>query len=196
MLNTKVDEILYRDGKVVGIKNGEEEAKAPLIICDPSYVLSTVSGKVRETGKVIRAICILDHPIPNTNDATSIQIILPQKQLNRNCDVYISMVSSAHAVCSKGLYIAMVSTTVETPNPEQEIVPALDLLGSIIEMFVQVQSLYEPCDDGTNDNLFVTRSYDASSHFETATDEILEIYTRITGETLDMNIEPSEDEEY
>jgi hypothetical protein len=29
-----------------------------------------------------------------------------------------------------------------------------------------------------------------------ATDEILEIYTRITGEKLDMNIEPSEDEEY
>jgi Rab GDP dissociation inhibitor len=42
----------------------------------------------------------------------------------------------------------------------------------------------------------VTKSYDATSHFETATDEILEIYTRITGETLDMNIEPSEDEEY
>jgi Rab GDP dissociation inhibitor len=25
----------------------------------------------------------MDHPIPNTNDATSIQIILPQKQLGR-----------------------------------------------------------------------------------------------------------------
>jgi len=46
------------------------------------------------------------------------------------------MVSSAHAVCAKGLYIAMVSTTVETANPEQEIVPALDLLGPVIEMFI------------------------------------------------------------
>jgi Rab GDP dissociation inhibitor len=44
--------------------------------------------------------------------------------------------------------------------------------------------------------LFVTRSYDATSHFETATDEILDIYTRITGEKLDMNIEPTDDEEY
>jgi len=77
MLNTKVDDILFKDGKVCGIKNGEEEAKAPLIICDPSYVNGCVSGKVREVGKVIRAICIMDHPIPNTNDATSIQIILP-----------------------------------------------------------------------------------------------------------------------
>lgn len=77
MLNTKVDEILVKDGKVVGIKSGEEEAKAPMVICDPSYVQNM--KKVKATGKLIRAICILDHPIPNTNDATSCQIILPQK---------------------------------------------------------------------------------------------------------------------
>jgi Rab GDP dissociation inhibitor len=69
MLNTKVDEILFKDGKVCGIRSGEEEAKAPLIICDPSYATSL--GKVVEVGKVIRAICIMDHPIPNTSDATS-----------------------------------------------------------------------------------------------------------------------------
>jgi len=75
MLNTKVDEILFSGGKVVGIKSGEEEAKAPLIICDPSYVTSL--GKVKEVGKVIRAICIMDHTIPKTNDAASVQIIIP-----------------------------------------------------------------------------------------------------------------------
>ena len=76
MLNTKVDEILMKDGKVVGIKAGEEEAKAPMVICDPSYILqssgSSLAGKIRPTGKVIRAICILDHPIPNTHDAASV----------------------------------------------------------------------------------------------------------------------------
>lgn len=77
MLNTKVDEILFKDGKVAGIRSGSEEAKAPLVICDPSYVKDL--KKVRENGKVIRAICILDHVIPNTNDSTSCQIILPQK---------------------------------------------------------------------------------------------------------------------
>jgi Rab GDP dissociation inhibitor len=79
MLNAKVDEILFSDGKVTGIKSGDEVAKAPLIICDPSYVVNI--GKVQEVGKVIRAICIMDHCIPMTNDATSCQIILPQKQL-------------------------------------------------------------------------------------------------------------------
>lgn len=82
MLNTKVDEILFNsEGKVSGIRSGTEEAKAPLVICDPSYVMNL--NKVRENGKVIRAICILDHPIPNTNDSASCQIILPQKQLGR-----------------------------------------------------------------------------------------------------------------
>lgn len=112
------------EGKVVGIKSThegkEEEAKAPMVICDPSYVLTSNSGdlksKVRLTGKVIRAICILDHPIPNTNDSTSCQIILPQKQLGRKSDIYISMVSSAHAVCEKGFYIGMVSALIEIDN--------------------------------------------------------------------------------
>ena len=81
MLNTKVDEILFTNGKVSGIRSGTEEAKAPLIICDPSYVRDL--KKVKENGKLVRAICILNHPIPNTNDSASCQIILPQRQLER-----------------------------------------------------------------------------------------------------------------
>lgn len=68
-------------------------------------------------------------------------------------DIYISMVSSSHAVCAKGLFIAMISTTVETDKPELEIRPALDLLGEILEMFVQVHTSYEPIDDGKQDNV-------------------------------------------
>ena len=63
------------------------------------------------------------------------------------------MVSSAHAVCAKGLYIAMISTTVETGNPEGEIKPALELFG-VLEMFTKVSTLYEPLDDGTSDNVY------------------------------------------
>jgi Rab GDP dissociation inhibitor len=81
MLNTPVDGIIIEDGKAVGIKSGDQTAKAPLIICDPSYVRDM--NKTKPIGKTIRAICILDHPIPNTQDVPSIQIILPQKQLGR-----------------------------------------------------------------------------------------------------------------
>lgn len=85
MLNTKVDEILYEDGKAVGIRSGENTAKAPLIICDPSY---TTEDKIKPIGKVIRAICLLNHPIPRTSDAPSIQIILPAKQLGKKTGKY------------------------------------------------------------------------------------------------------------
>jgi Rab GDP dissociation inhibitor len=42
----------------------------------------------------------------------------------------------------------------------------------------------------------VTKSYDPTSHFEMASDEVLEMYERITGEKLDLNIEPTDEEEY
>ena len=81
MLNTKVDEILMgEDGKVKGIRSGENTATAPLVICDPSY---TTPDRIVPCGQVIRAICLLNHPIPGTGDAPSIQIILPSKQMNR-----------------------------------------------------------------------------------------------------------------
>ena len=82
MLNTNVDEILFESGRAVGVRCGEESARAPLVICDPTYVHGL--NKTQVTGKVIRAICILDHDIPNTASATSCQIIIPQKQVNRN----------------------------------------------------------------------------------------------------------------
>jgi Rab GDP dissociation inhibitor len=39
------------------------------------------------------------------------------------------MVSSTHNVCAKNVYVAIVSTIVETKNPEAEIEPGLKLLG-------------------------------------------------------------------
>eukprot|EP00352_Strombidinopsis_acuminata_P009320 CAMPEP_0176374508 /NCGR_PEP_ID=MMETSP0126-20121128/26808_1 /TAXON_ID=141414 ORGANISM="Strombidinopsis acuminatum, Strain SPMC142" /NCGR_SAMPLE_ID=MMETSP0126 /ASSEMBLY_ACC=CAM_ASM_000229 /LENGTH=433 /DNA_ID=CAMNT_0017735115 /DNA_START=42 /DNA_END=1340 /DNA_ORIENTATION=+ len=174
MLNMPVDEILFEDGKVSGIRCGQDTAKAPLVICDPTYTKDLKKTKV--IGKVVRAICIMDHPIPNTNNVSSIQIILPQKQLNRNSDIYVTMVSSEHAVCAKGLYIAIVSTTVETNNPEAEIEPALKLLGNILEMFVSISDIHEPINDAKSENLFITKSYDATSHFESASLDVLAIY--------------------
>lgn len=137
MLRTNADEILFESGKVAGVRSGTEKAFAPLVICDPSYVMS-IPGRVKKVGQVIRAICLLQHPVANTKDAHSCQIIIPQKQVNRKSDIYIAVVSAAHAVCPKDYYIAMVSTNVETSSPEAEIQPALQLLNPVKEMFVSV----------------------------------------------------------
>ena len=44
--------------------------------------------------------------------------------------------------------------------------------------------IYEPLESGVNDNVFISRSYDASSHFETMTDDVRDIYRRVAGEEL------------
>ena len=51
-------------------------------------------------------------------------------------DIYISLVSYTHQVAAKNWFVAMVSTTVETDNPEAEIKPGLDLLGPIKQKYV------------------------------------------------------------
>lgn len=89
MLDKPIDEIITdADGKFVGVKSGDEIVKATQLIGDPSYFgagKSSDGGKVRvvEEGKVIRAICILKHPIPGTEDVDSAQIIIPQGQVGR-----------------------------------------------------------------------------------------------------------------
>ena len=51
------------------------------------------------------------------------------------------MVSSTTQVASKGWFIAMISTNVETDNPEAEIQPGLNLLGPVKQKFLQVLQL-------------------------------------------------------
>lgn len=46
------------------------------------------------------------------------------------------MVSYTHQVAAKGWFVALVSTTVETSDPEAEIKPGLDLLGPIKQKYV------------------------------------------------------------
>ncbi|TFY81001.1 hypothetical protein EWM64_g3007 [Hericium alpestre] len=189
MLDKSIDEIVTdADGKVVGVRSGTETVKAKQVIGDPSYFGAGNSGggkvHVVEEGKVIRAICILKHPIPGTEDSDSVQIIIPQNQVGRKNDIYIAMVSSTHNVCAKDVHVAIVSTIVETDKPEQEIAPGLQLLGPIYDKFVDVTPLYTPTSDGKADNIYITRSYDATSHFETVVEDVQDVWKRVVGKDL------------
>ncbi|KAI9475466.1 MAG: GDP dissociation inhibitor [Benjaminiella poitrasii] len=182
MLDRAADEILYNDdGKAVGIRSGTETAYATQIICDPSYAPAT---KKKTIGQVVRAICFLKHPIPNTSESDSVQIVIPQNEVGRKHDIYIASVSNTHAVCPKDRYLAIVSTIVETEDAEREIESGLDLLGEIEHRFVYVSELEEPVEDGQGDNVFISKSYDATSHFETVCDDVKSIYKRMTGNDL------------
>ena len=171
MLDKPIEKIEYaEDGSVCGVTSeGEvinsrdykclilncaflcfyQTARTKCVVADPSYF----PDKSKKVGRVVRCICIMDHPIPNTKDAVSTQLIIPQNQVRRThgttcstngfridlchffffSDIYVCMVSFAHNVASKGFYIAMVGTQVETDNPEAELKPGLDLLGSVLE---------------------------------------------------------------
>ena len=184
MLDKPVDEILKDEsGKVIGVRCGEEKAYCSQVYCDPSYV----PDKVEKVGQVVRCICLLNHPIPNTKDSLSTQIIIPQKQIGRKSDIYISLVSHTHQVAAKGWFIAMVSTAVETANPESELLPALNLLGPIKQKFFSVSDVFKPSDDGAQSQIFISKSFDPTSHFEETCVDVLEIYKRGTGEDFDFS---------
>lgn len=68
----------------MGVKNSDGIANCSMVICDPTYAIKCgLKDRVELKERVIRCICILDHPIPKTEDIPSVQIIIPQKQLKR-----------------------------------------------------------------------------------------------------------------
>ncbi|KAL3191206.1 hypothetical protein MRX96_018778 [Rhipicephalus microplus] len=95
-------------------------------------------------------------PFPTRRTRFPARSSSPQKQVNRNSDIYVSLVSHTHQVAAKGWFIAMVSTTVETDNPEAEIKPGLDLLGPVAQKFVSVSDVYRPTDLGADSQVMIT----------------------------------------
>lgn len=186
MLNQDIDEVLFDEsGKAFGIKAGNQMAKAPLVIGDPSYF---PQEKIKPTGVVVRCICILNHPVPNTNDAESCQIVIPGPQVGRINDIFVCCVSHGLQVTAPGVFVAIVSTLIEKGNPDEDIAPGLEILGPILKRFTSVSTTYEPVEDGSKDNCFISASFDATSHFESDVDDMLSLYKRVAGEDLDMTI--------
>ncbi|KAJ6733768.1 RAB GDP-DISSOCIATION INHIBITOR [Salix koriyanagi] len=145
-------------GKAIGVTSEGETAKCKKVVCDPSYL----PNKVKNVGKVARAICIMSHPIPDTSDSHSAQVILPQKQLGRKSDMYLFCCSYAHNVAPKGKYIAFVSAEAETDNPEVELKPGVDLLGPVDEIFYETYDRYVPTNTMEDDNCFISTTLDLS----------------------------------
>jgi len=204
MLNRPIHGFEYgEDGRITAVKapdpdvEGEpvKSVKTKMVIGDPSYF----PEKVEKVGQVARAICILDHPIDRTygtsptGGAYSTQIIIPANQVQggpvkKKSDIYVCAVSDAHNVAATGKWIAIVSTTIDNPGakPTDELRLGLSLLGEVKDAFVTVDDLYQPKTDGSADGVFISTSYDATTHFETTFTDINDIYKRATGKDLDL----------
>lgn len=54
-------------------------------------------------------------------------------------------------------------------------------------LFTQVSTLFAPTDKG-EDGVFVTSSYDATSHFESASLDVMHMWKRMFGEELVLTV--------
>jgi Rab GDP dissociation inhibitor len=82
MLDTPIT-VNFTENKVSSVQTKEGLVNCKTVISDPSYF----NDQVAPAGKVVRAICFLNHTIPDTDNSDSVQIILPQNQVNRKNDM-------------------------------------------------------------------------------------------------------------
>jgi len=196
MLHKPVEKIVYGDdGKAAGIISVGEDgkpayAKCGMIVGDPTYF----PDKCTTSAKVVRCIAILSHPITPGQEASA-QIILPQNQINRASDIYVFCVSAGHCVAAQGKYIAFVSTVATRDDfktnlalaANEELKAGLKLLGKVDSYFFDVYDIREPKADGRADGCYISKGYDATSHFEQTTEDVMDMYRRIYGTELDLS---------
>lgn len=227
MLDKPINKIVTdENGKFMGVQSGGEVVKAKQVIGDPSYfgagATDLPDGKVRviETGKVVRAICFLKHPIPGTDKSDSAQIIIPQNQVGRrngelqksrlrcllfNTSQIFTLLWSLRRTMSvlrtymlqllapllkptnQNLKLRLVSSYWAPFTTSKYLVCELSQrnhLSLSLNRFVSITPLYSPTTTGVDDNIFITQSYDATSHFETVVEDVQGVWKRVVGSEL------------
>lgn len=82
-------------------------------------------------------------------------------------------------------------TEAETDDPRVELKPGIDLLGPVDEIFFDTYDRFEPTNQHDVDNCFISTSYDATTHFETTVQDVIAMYSKITGKDLDLSVDLS-----
>lgn len=180
------------DGKCEGVRVGELLGRAKVVVGDPSYF----PEKCRTVRKVVRAIAILGKPPVGCEAFPSCQVIIPASQAARQNDLYLFCCTSTHKVAPAGKYVAFLSTYVEgdvggaSPSEIglQQLEKGLGLFSEPLEVFYDVYDERAPIGAAELDatGVFISKSYDPTSHFETAIDDVLDLYKRITGSELEL----------
>jgi len=186
----------YEGGVACGVKCQEVVARTKVVIADPSYFPKLCVP----VGKVVRAIALLGAPLAGAEDCDSFQVIFPAAQVARKNDLYLFCCGAGHKVAPQGRYVAFLSTTVETSvegesaqaTAMRELAAGLQMLGSATRIFYDVTDLMKPAKDGTADKVFLSESFDATTHFETAITDVLAMYKRISGADLVLTDGPQQ----
>ena len=193
-------EVQYTDKVATGVKVMDTTANAAIVVGDPSYFPELV----KKTGTVVRAIAVVNEPIASTNQAGSYQVIFPGSTVGRTNDLYLFCCSSPHKVTPDGKYTVFCSTTVEGPSEgmstealaQRELAAGLSLISAAnpARIFYDQYDLMAPLENGQASHVFVSESFDATTHFETAITDVLAMYERIMGEKLILTDGPGSSE--
>jgi len=57
----------------------------------------------------------------------------------------------------------------------------------VVRVFYDMYDMMVPNSTGEKDGIFLTQSFDPTTHFETAITDVLNVYERITGKALDLS---------
>jgi Rab GDP dissociation inhibitor len=68
------------------------------------------------------------------------------------------------------------------------------LIGPVKEKFIRVTERYQPV-KSYDDGVFISNCFDETSHFESETENVLDLYKQITGKELDLVNLPEDVEE-
>jgi Rab GDP dissociation inhibitor len=68
------------------------------------------------------------------------------------------------------------------------------LIGPVREKFIRITERYETVKN-FNDGVYISNSFDATSHFESETENVLNLYKQISGKDLDLTNLPEDADE-
>ena len=144
---------------------GDKAARAPIVVGDSSWFRD---DRQKKTGKCIRSICILNHPLEGCETGKSVVFHFYRKQFIKagykphESDINCLCLPWKMGVCPKGIYIVVISTTVETQKAEKELKIVYDVIGNVLEHFDAVTTLYRPKKATKQQGIFIFKSPDAS----------------------------------
>jgi Rab GDP dissociation inhibitor len=153
------------------VQNKVLEISGKVLISDPIYAPD--SSKAYE---IIRAIVITKGDSEITSKAPSSQIIFLKSELQRNNDVFLVVLGKGEEASPEDYKVCIISTVKETDQPEKEIQPVLNKLGTIVDQFIDVKKMVKAT---SSKSVIFTRGVDESTHLESLYREILEIQSKL-----------------
>ena len=184
--NCNVEKILYDNNKKfkgIELSNGKY-IYGSILISEPSYMEKF--NKVQITKRIIRRICLMNHPITSIGECDSCQIIIPQSQIKRDYDIFILQLGYGHCICKKGYYIVVISTFDDGNDINKQLAPAMEIIGNTLECLDKIYPYYQPIDNSFKDNIYISNSLLPQSHFENDFDDIINEFQKITETKLDF----------